>query len=165
MMMMKPHSWRVKDRTRKQASHSFRCVSVVACLACLVTVGCRNQDYDVAPVAGRVTLDGKPLADAHVIFQPIASSDKNAEPGPGSYGSTDADGRYTLETIEPVESGAVVGNHRVTITTAHHSANPADDSAAAMPKETLPKSCSNGSMRMEVPAEGTDKADFEIKSR
>ena len=34
-----------------------------------------------------------------------------------------------------------------------------------MPKETLPKSCSNGSMRMEVPAEGTDKADFEIKSR
>lgn len=164
-MMMKAHSWREKDRARKQASRSFRCVSTVACLACLVTLGCRNQDYDVAPVAGRVTLDGQPLADAQVIFQPIAGSDKNVEPGPGSFGSTDADGRYTLETVDPPEPGAVVGSHRVTITTAHHSANPADDSAAAMPKETLPKSCSNGSMRMEVPAEGTDKADFPIKSR
>jgi hypothetical protein len=165
MMMMKAHSWREEGRARKQASHWFRCVSISVCLACLFTVGCRNQAYDVAPVSGRVTLDGKPLADAQVIFQPIAGSDKNAEPGPGSFGSTDADGRYTLETVDPPEPGAVVGNHRVTITTAHHSANPADDSAAAMPKEILPKSCSNGSMRMEVPADGTDKADFAIESR
>jgi hypothetical protein len=140
---------------------------LVVCLASLASMGmgCSNQPYDVAPVSGHITLDGKPLANAQVIYQPIAGSDKNAEPGPGSFGKTDADGRYTLETVEPAEPGAVVGRHRVTISTANFSANPADDSAAAMPKEILPKICSNGKLQMEVPAGGTDKADFDIKSR
>ena len=163
MGMTQTCSWQAVAAARSGRWHRY--LPLVVCLASLVSMGCGNRSYDVAPVSGRITLDGKPLANAQVIFQPIAGAGKNAEPGPGSYGKTDADGRYTLETVEPAEPGAVVGRHRVTISTANFSANPADDSAAAMPKETLPKSCSNGKMQMEVPPGGTDKADFDIKSR
>jgi hypothetical protein len=130
----------------------------------IVTCGCGGRDYDVAPVEGTVTLDGKPLVNAAVNFQPIAGGEGSHSPGPGSYGRTDDKGRYALRTVEPDEAGAVVGRHKVYITTAHTSADAADDSAAAMPKETLPKRWSSGAEEFTVPADGTDKADFAIVS-
>ena len=47
-------------------------------------------------------------------FQPVAPAG-NPNPGPGSYGITDADGRYTLKLIGVEKPGAAVGHHKVRI--------------------------------------------------
>jgi hypothetical protein len=61
----------------------------------------------VAPVSGRVTFDGQPLAAAELLFQP----DGNQRP---SRGRTDADGHYDL-AYKRGEAGAIVGMHTVQI--------------------------------------------------
>jgi hypothetical protein len=78
------------------------CVSVLFFLA---IVGCGGSG--VAPVSGRVTLDGRPLEHADVTFQPEGS----LRP---SVGRTDADGRYEL-AYKRGELGALVGEHTVRI--------------------------------------------------
>ena len=57
----------------------------------LLAVGCSGPGFDFVPVSGRVTKNGQPLANVRVTFQP-----EGENPGPGSAGTTDADGRYTL---------------------------------------------------------------------
>ena len=59
-------------------------------------------------------MDGKPVERAAVMFQPVAPAG-NPNPGPGSYGITDADGRYTLKLIGVEKPGAAVGHHKVRI--------------------------------------------------
>src|SRR2546423_891968 len=75
--------------------------------------GC-GSTAKVAPVSGAVTLDGKPLANAHLVFQPEATGGKT-NIGVGSYGDTDAGGKYTLRLQDTDQPGAVVGKHRVEI--------------------------------------------------
>lgn len=94
-----------------------------------LAAGCSGAD--VAPVTGRVTLDGKPLANATVLFQPIG---QRRSPGMGSVGRTDADGQFVLRQINPDRPGAVLGEHRIKITTA-----PTEGSAEGKPGiERLP---------------------------
>src|SRR5262245_1998728 len=83
-------------------------------LALLATWGCSNEPFSVVPVSGRVLLDGKPLADAHLTFQPVGTG--SLEAGPGSYAKTNERGEFTLELVGKNRSGAVVGKHRVNIT-------------------------------------------------
>src|SRR5439155_21810734 len=72
--------------------------------AVLITTGCGSGNK-VVPVSGTVTLDGKPLANAHVAFQPEApKGSQNA--GVGSYGVTDASGKYTLKMVDTDQPGA-----------------------------------------------------------
>src|SRR5687768_9890418 len=78
----------------------------------MIAAGCGKAS--VAPVSGRVTLDGKPLAGVHLSFQPIAPPGKQ-EPGVGSYALTDVEGKYTLLLVDNDQPGAVVGKHRVEI--------------------------------------------------
>lgn len=59
------------------------------------------------PVSGCVTLDGKPVADAGVLFCPT-------ETGPSAAGTTDTIGRFQLATINT--PGVLPGPYRVTIT-------------------------------------------------
>src|SRR5438067_2166344 len=77
----------------------------------LGAAGCGSSN--IAPVSGKVTLDGKPLANATVIFEPI-SSEKN--PGPGSTAKTDENGQYTMQLMTGRANGALVGKHKVMIT-------------------------------------------------
>jgi hypothetical protein len=74
-----------------------------------------------------VTLDGKPLPNAVVTFQPLRDGN-NVNPGPGSDALTDADGNYTLKVVGSGKTGAVVGKHRVE-TSAYPSAPGADPTA------------------------------------
>lgn len=60
-----------------------------------------------APVTGRVLLDGKPVADAAVMFEP-------ADGGVPARGSTRGDGGFTLSTFAR-DDGALVGRHRVSV--------------------------------------------------
>jgi hypothetical protein len=62
---------------------------------------------DLAPVSGVVTLDGKPLGDAIVLFTSAA--------GMSSFGKTDTTGRYTVAYRSHLK-GAALGLSVVRIT-------------------------------------------------
>jgi hypothetical protein len=78
-------------------------VIVMACFA-----GCGKTGADLAPVTGRITLDGKALENADISFQPDGSK-------PPSAGRTGADGRYELAYKRGV-MGGMVGSNTVRIT-------------------------------------------------
>jgi hypothetical protein len=61
-------------------------------------------------VTGKVTLDGQPVTNGLVTFTPV-------EGGRAASGKTDASGQYELVGVGG--KGAVVGQHRVTVTTLH----------------------------------------------
>jgi hypothetical protein len=131
-------------------------------LVLFLLAGCSTGPYQVAPVSGRVTLNGQPLSHAAVTFQPLSSGSNN-NPGPGSGGFTDADGRYTLKLIGTETLGAVVGKHMVRITRV-----PQDSSADDRPKrfKDLPaKYNKKTQLEFAVPPGGTGSADFELTSR
>ena len=73
----------------------------------IVLAGCGKGGQQVAPVHGRVTLDGKPLANADVQFQPVDSQRPSS-------GRTNADGQYDL-VFKRKQPGAIVGQHTVRI--------------------------------------------------
>jgi hypothetical protein len=136
-----------------------RCSLLAAVVACLLPCGCGGPGYKLAPVSGRVTLKGKPLADVKVSFQP--SQKGKSEPGPGSFGTTDADGRYSLKTVtEPPADGAVVGTHVVTFRITTPQSLTTDEAVA--PGIMLPVRAVDGSLSFEVTPEGTDQADFDL---
>jgi hypothetical protein len=81
------------------------------CLALLLLAGCGGSGVRSFPVSGTVTLDGAPLANALVSFQPIS---KELNTGPGSTGKTNDRGEYTLE-VAGGGHGAVEGPHKVMI--------------------------------------------------
>jgi hypothetical protein len=78
-------------------------------LVLVLVLGCGGSKQ--ASVSGTVTLDGQPLTNAVVNFQPTGT---DLNPGPGSYGRTNDKGEYTLE-VAGGGSGAVLGWHKVTI--------------------------------------------------
>jgi hypothetical protein len=113
------------------------------------------------PVSGIVTLDGKPLGEANLTFQP-ATEGKIA--GAGSFAFTDASGAYSLHTVDSDQPGAVVGKHRVEIRLVVPSYD--GDPAKRPPSKTLPaKYNSQTELQFDVPAGGTDKANFDLKSK
>ena len=145
------------------------CRSLLACLL-LVPAGCGGGDSGVqtVPVSGTVTLDGQPLAGAMVRFEPTGAGGSTAEGWIDSSGITDAQGRYTLSTPDGM-SGAVVGTHKVSITTAPPS-GPVDFSTegqtTAPAKEVIPaRYNSQTELTFEVPKGGTDAANFDLTSK
>jgi len=74
-------------------------------LLLLLIAGCSGQSF--APVEGTLSMNGRPLANVQVEFQPEAN-------GPRSTGFTDQDGKFQL-TTESQRPGAVVGMHRVVL--------------------------------------------------
>jgi hypothetical protein len=122
--------------------------------------GCGGDPFKTAPVSGRITVNGKPLAKASVTFAPVAVGN-NIEPGPSSAGKTDADGRYTLTLIGKNGSGAVVGRHKVMVAMLDES-----DTSSDLPDKTRqlpPQYNGQTTLRFDVPADGSDKADFDLK--
>ena len=73
----------------------------------LVQGGCTTEQSKLATVHGRVTVDGKPVPGAQILFMP--PGDRVAT------GTTDEDGYYRLSTFDK-HDGAVVSQHLVTIT-------------------------------------------------
>ncbi len=132
-------------------------------LACIFGIaGCGRSN--IAPVAGRVLLDGKPLPAATVTFQPD-SEDKN--PGPGSHGKTDADGQYTLQLMTGAAKGALVGKHKVSIT-AYEGGTKVQSSGSDMAfrKALVPHEYNvKTQLTYEVKPEGSTSADFALKSK
>jgi hypothetical protein len=134
-------------------------------LALLTLFGC-GKPYKVASVSGRVTLDGKPLAKASVSFVPMATKE-NLNPGPTAQDLTDADGRFTL-SVDPATPGSVVGKCRIYVTTllSDPTADDRDAGGAKRVKDRVPEKYNKKTeLVFDVPAGGTDQANFDLKSR
>ena len=71
-------------------------------------VGCGESGPPLGTVSGKVTLDSKPLPNSLVTFVPQPQ-------GRSSTGTTDADGNYKLIFLD--KDGALVGKHKVVVTT------------------------------------------------
>ena len=131
--------------------------------------GCTNEPYQVAPVSGIVTLDGQPVAQVAVMFQPVAV-DGNVNPGPGSYGITDAEGRYSLRLVGKESAGGVVGKNKVRFDPySDEVADPSDD-RPFRPKKAMPKIPSKYNrvealFEFDVPAKGSTAANFDLVSK
>src|SRR3990172_2569518 len=84
------------------------CIAVV-----LAMTGCSRSPYELAPVHGRVTLDGRPLSQSKVMFAPVEVGD-NPNPGKPAFGLVQDDGSFVLTTYR-TNDGAIVGEHWVSI--------------------------------------------------
>ncbi len=116
----------------------------------------------MAPVSGRVTLDGHPVPHTQVIFSPKSSA-QNANPGPGSSALCDENGHFELSTVRGAP-GAVVGTHSVRISSTGPPRSMASDTSTGPPvKDAFPARYNESSeLTFEVPADGTAAADFEL---
>ncbi len=139
----------------------------IACLAACTLCGSCGSQFPVAPVSGTITYQGKPLVDATVTTQPIATDSVN--PGPGSFGKTDAQGHYELELVKPAKKGAILGDHRVMIscpTNAPADRTPPpfgdDPNAHRQVDRRWPASFSDGSLQLHVPRQGRADANFDL---
>jgi hypothetical protein len=123
----------------------------------VLLAGCGGDSHQYASVSGRVTLNGKPLSNAAVVFQPVVSG-TDTSPASGSGGFTDADGRYTLTVTSNDKPGAAVGKHKVVITM-RGDADLDDDRPRKFKR--LPAQ----NLEFQVPSGGTDAANFELKGK
>jgi hypothetical protein len=88
-------------------------LALIALLAAAaIPAGCTSRPPELAPVSGRVTFAGAPVAGSVIVFSPDVESGCY---GPCASAETGPDGRYTLATNG--QSGATPGWHRVTIAT------------------------------------------------
>ena len=120
-------------------------------------VGC-STSAEVAPVSGRVTLSGRPIAGAVVTFQPISDRDGGRPTVGGSAGTTDAEGKFLLRLVDSGKEGALVGKHAVTITTGK--AGDSDDSRVT--GELAPAAWRSGKKTFDIAPAGTDQANFDL---
>ena len=132
-------------------------------------VGCGGDPFATAPVNGKVTLNGQPLADARITFQPTGSE---KDVGPGSAAMTDAEGKYNLKTVDG-RRGATVGPHLVRISTlkfaenksledANHLIRLSHPESVAVPEKVPLKYSKDTPLTFTVPEEGTNAANFDL---
>ena len=103
---------------------------------------------------GRVTLDGEPLANARVAFEP--------EAGRPSFGRTSESGAYELR-YKDQPWGAIAGRHTVRITTADV-IEESPDAEPVIVKERLPKRYHEASTLTADVTTGTNVIDFTLTS-
>lgn len=135
-------------------------------LTVVLAFGCGSGKF--VPVSGKVTLNGKPLANATVAFQPVGGANP-LETGPGSAGRTNENGEYTLTTGKGAK-GAVVGKHQVLIS-APETYDEEDEQRARQGGRPQVDKVPNryglkgrDAITFVVPPEGTDQANFALKS-
>jgi hypothetical protein len=135
------------------------CLSVAG----LALSGCGGSGRNSAAVSGRVTQDGKPLPRISLLFQPVGKGDtSHPETGAGSYGITDADGRFELRFSDTEERGAMVGVHNVSFIDVEQEEAEENDAGGGPDPSRIPAGWQQQTHTFEVPQAGTDQANFEI---
>jgi hypothetical protein len=133
-------------------------------VALVLALGC-GSGRKFAPVSGKVTMNGQPLAGATVSFQPIAP-EGSVDVAPGSAGKTNDKGEYTLKAADGKSNGAWVGKHRVRISALQEQTGTGDERPprGGWPQQDkVPRKYNDESKETyDVPAGGTDKADFAL---
>ena len=133
-----------------------QCVGLGVCLLVVACIGCGPGGPEIAPVQGTVTMDGDPLPNASVVFVP--------ENGRPAGATTDSQGRYKL-TFSEGREGAMLGKHKVRISTASDpSETPGGEPIPGTP-ETIPmKYNALTELEFTVKAGEPNTADFELES-
>lgn len=126
-------------------------------LAALAASSCSPADYKIVPVSGTVKMGGKPVAGLRVGFQPFEPSKRDTSPA--SIGVTDKNGRYTLRVSSADLDGAAAGPHDVSFVYAWELLDAPKPADAGPP---LPAKYAKKTVRYEVPADGTDSANFDL---
>jgi hypothetical protein len=116
----------------------------------ITMIGCK-KDAAVGKVTGTVTLDGKPLPNAQVVFHP---ENENELP---PLGGTDSSGHYELFYTEK-NAGAVPGVYTATVSTGQSWNNIPE----TVPKKYLDKKTSE--LQFTVKS-GKQVVDIELKSK
>ena len=124
-------------------------------------LGCEHRT-NIRPVTGKITLNGQPLADASVSFQPLVVKGDPASEGMGSYGRTNNAGEFELRLVDTDELGAVIGTHSVRISLVQRGMGDAEISSA---DEALPLSVRDGSEQFTVKPEGENVVELDLKSK
>lgn len=138
-------------------------IRVVVLLVCGIFLfdGCSSGPDDVpetGTVTGIVTLDGAPLGEALVQFQP--------ESGRTSSGTTDSTGKYELDYTGTLK-GAKIGQHTVSITTfkAPEGNLETKEAQKQIPKEKVPAQYNKDTtLTAEVKA-GENTINFDLQSK
>jgi hypothetical protein len=93
----------------------------------ILICGC-GDNTGPAKVSGVVTLDGKPLPNTNVIFNPVSSNNLICA------GGTDANGRYEIYYADR-KSGAPVGLYKVTLTNGQSGENGMEEKPETVPEK------------------------------
>ena len=132
-----------------------RVMSLLA-VSILLFAGCGPGGPEIASVSGRVTMDGKPLANATVVFIP--------ENGRPSGASTDADGKYVLNFSQG-RRGAIPGKNMVRVMTIRDPTPGEDGKSIPGSKETVPAKYNTATeLTFDVAPGKRNVADFDLKS-
>ncbi|QDU73189.1 hypothetical protein Pan97_01560 [Bremerella volcania] len=120
-------------------------------------VGCGGSGNPIGTVNGKVTLNGEPVSEAYVMFEPV-------EGGRSSFGITDTDGNYQL-TYMAENDGALVGEHTVRITT-QRGAKRDDRGQITQPgvKEKFPPEYNTESTQQVTVESGRNEINFDVIS-
>ncbi len=133
--------------------------AVVLCgtsLALLLCLGCGgDKGPEIASVEGTITMDGKPLPNAAVLFLP-----ENGRPGGGR---TDENGHYVLN-FSGGRQGALLGKSKVRITTLSDPSEAEDGTPIPGQKETIPDEYNTQTTLTYEVKDGRNVADFDLKS-
>ncbi len=113
----------------------------------VMLVGC-SKDAASANVSGRVTFNGQPLVKAVLLFSPVDGSR-------ASTGVTNENGEYTLR-FTPSNEGAVVGEHKVIISTTSELAD------GTITKEKLPAKYNRETGLKETLKSGKQEINFDL---
>lgn len=120
-------------------------------------IGCGKGDgLDLVNVSGRVTLDGQPLSEARVEFQP------QIEKGSPSYARTDSQGAFYLK-FNADRDGALAATHIVRISTFATPDDDTDGKVFFIPEKVPRKYNADSVIKVEVKS-GVDPFQFDLIS-
>ena len=118
--------------------------------------GCGGEDGpEIAGVHGKITMDGKPLANATVVFIP-----ESGRPGGAR---TDEDGEYVLN-FSGGRQGAMLGKNTIRISTLSDPSENEDGTTTPGSPETVPMKYNAMSELTFVVEQGDNEANFDISS-
>lgn len=127
-----------------------------ALLCVLMLGGCGPKGPEIASVTGKVTIDGKPLVNATVVFIP--------ENGRPAGGRTNEKGEYVLNFVDD-QQGAIPGKNAVRITTKRDAEETPDGKKIPAVKESIPsKYGSQSTLTFDVVAGKKNVANFDLTS-
>jgi len=125
----------------------------LVCLIFLLSSGCgKNDGPRLSEVAGTILLDGKPLPNAAVMFQP--------EFGRPAFATTDDQGHYNLKYSDGTK-GAATGKNTVTIRTEIEG----EQGEPLIQKELLPSRYHSRTTLSADIVDGPNTVDFKLTSQ
>ena len=133
--------------------------------------GCAKQEFEnlrqpTFPVRGQVTLDGKPVANATIVFKPVDASKFKWREQPQA--KSDAEGKFSLFTYDS-NDGAPAGDYRVGIAILAAAEDEGSDQVRrdkdAVKIPARYGDAATSGLTAKVDAKATELATFELTSR